>query len=246
MGRRAFRRNDVIDQQSRSQTEPIPAATRNVHLDNATSGATFTRTVQPSPGQDTQSSPFSSNLTYHQQQPLLSRPLVDCEGCPALALEDCEGRPALAGVRNLRLDDPSAGCSDLHRNFGVRSIWARRAAAARRAGSLKRGCTGRTVRRAEWQGLASAWHVVAIMRRRGRVHGRPLKLRVRRPWLVVDLERGRDEQAATRRGAPLQPALEQRPDPGLTARGLEGGVAHFGSKKCPHRPPRLCEALQNH
>ena len=37
MGRRAFRRNDVIDQQSRSQTEPIPAATRNVHLDNATS-----------------------------------------------------------------------------------------------------------------------------------------------------------------------------------------------------------------
>ena len=52
MDRRAFRRNDVIDQQSRPQTEPIPAATRNVHLDNATSGATFTRTVQPSPGQD--------------------------------------------------------------------------------------------------------------------------------------------------------------------------------------------------
>ena len=94
--------------------------------------------------------------------------------------------------------------------------------------------------------LRSAWHVVAIMRRRGRVHGRCLKLRVRRPWLVVDLERGRDEQATTRRGAPFQPALEQRPDPGLTAWGLEGGVAHFGSKKCPHRPPRLCEALQNH
>ena len=75
--------------------------------------------------------------------PFLSRPLEDCEGCPALA-----------GVRNLRLDDPSAGCSDLHRNFGVRSIWARRAAAARRAGSLERGCTGRTVRRAEWQALA--------------------------------------------------------------------------------------------
>ena len=94
--------------------------------------------------------------------------------------------------------------------------------------------------------LRSAWHPVAIMRRRGRVHGRRLKLRVRRPWLVVELERGRDEQAATRRGAPFQPALEQRPDPGLTARGLEGGVAHFGSKKCPQRPPRLCEALQNH
>ncbi len=52
MGRRAFRRNDVIDQQSRPQTEPIPAATRKLHLDNAASGATFTRTVQPSPGQD--------------------------------------------------------------------------------------------------------------------------------------------------------------------------------------------------
>jgi len=58
MGRRAFRRNDVIDQQSQSQTEPIPAAPRNVHLDNATSGATFTRTVQPSPRQD--------NHTSHQ------------------------------------------------------------------------------------------------------------------------------------------------------------------------------------
>jgi hypothetical protein len=37
----------------------------------------------------------------------VSRPLEDCEGCPALA-----------GVRNLGLDDPSAGCSDLHCNFG--------------------------------------------------------------------------------------------------------------------------------
>ena len=197
----------------------------------------FPRSARPRPRRMRRSGHVESgrrNLNP-DRTPLLSRPL-----------EDCEGRPALAGVRNLRLDDPSAGCSDLHRNFGVRSIWARRAAAARRAGSLKRGCTGRTVRRAEWQGLASAWHVVAIMRRRGRVHGRPLKLRVRRPWLVVDLERGRDEQATTRRGAPFQPALEQRPDPGLTAWGLEGGVAHFGSKKCPQRPPRLCEALQNH
>ena len=40
----------------------------------------------------------------------LSRPLEDCEGCPVLA-----------GVRNLGLDDPSAGRSDLHCNFGVRS-----------------------------------------------------------------------------------------------------------------------------
>ena len=92
MGRRAFRRNDVIDQQSRSQTAPIPAATRNVHLDNATSGATFTRTVQPSPGQD----------TYH-----LSRPVEHCAECPALA-----------GVRNLGLDDPSPDRPVLHCNFG--------------------------------------------------------------------------------------------------------------------------------
>jgi hypothetical protein len=33
-------------------TEPIPAATRNLHMNNATSGATFTRTVQPSPEKD--------------------------------------------------------------------------------------------------------------------------------------------------------------------------------------------------
>jgi hypothetical protein len=37
---------------SRPQSTPFPAATRNLHLNNATSGATFTRTVQPSPGQD--------------------------------------------------------------------------------------------------------------------------------------------------------------------------------------------------
>ena len=49
---------------------------------------------------------FTSPKT--QQQP--SRPLENCEGCSVLA-----------GVRNLGLDDPSAGCSDLHCNFGVRS-----------------------------------------------------------------------------------------------------------------------------
>ena len=37
----------------------------------------------------------------------LSRPSEDCEGCPALA-----------GVRNLGLDDPSAGRPVLHCNFG--------------------------------------------------------------------------------------------------------------------------------
>ena len=114
---------------------------------------------------------FRSIITA--QPASLSRPLEDCAGCPALA-----------GVRNLRLDDPSAGCSDLHRNFGVRSIWARRAAAARRAGSLERGCTGRTVRRAEWQALAECVAPGGDHAATGRVHGRCLKLRVRRPWLV--------------------------------------------------------------
>ena len=40
----------------------------------------------------------------------MSRPLEDCEGCPVLA-----------GVRNLGLDDPSAGVQIYVANFGVRS-----------------------------------------------------------------------------------------------------------------------------
>ena len=40
----------------------------------------------------------------------LSRPVEDCAECPALAR-----------IRKLGLDDPYAGCSDLHCNFGVRS-----------------------------------------------------------------------------------------------------------------------------
>jgi hypothetical protein len=46
----------------------------------------------------------------------LSRPVEDCEGCPALAR-----------IRSLGLDDPSAGRPDLHCNSGDRRI---RAAAA--------------------------------------------------------------------------------------------------------------------
>ena len=218
MGRRAFRRNDVIDQQSRSQTEPIPAATRNVHLDNATSGATFTRTVQPSPRQDN----------------LLSRPVEDCEGCPALA-----------GVRNLGLDDPSAGRPDSHCNFGDRSIRACRAAAARRAKSLKRGCTGRTVRRDEWQALAQCVARGGDHAATGARHDRCLKLRVQRSWLVVELQRGRDGQAATRRGA----HCSQRSN-NARIRALPRGALRAGSRtsgrKSARRAPRLCEALQNH
>ena len=60
-------------------------------------------------------------------QPALSRPVEDCEGCPALA-----------GVRNLGLDDPSAGRPDSHCNFGDRSIRACRAAASTQRKSLKR------------------------------------------------------------------------------------------------------------
>jgi hypothetical protein len=59
--------------------------------------------VQPSPEQDN----------------FLSRPVEDCEGCPAHA-----------GVRNLGLDDPSAGRPDSHCNSGDRRIRAWRAAAA--------------------------------------------------------------------------------------------------------------------
>jgi hypothetical protein len=64
----------------------------------------------------------------------MSRPLEDCEGCPALA-----------GVRNLGLDDPSAGCPDSHCNSGDRRIRAGRAAAALsqfpQAGPYGRNCS---------------------------------------------------------------------------------------------------------
>ena len=88
--------------------------------------------------------PNSATFTRTGQQHHLSRPLEDCEGCPVLA-----------GVRNLGLDESQRGCSDLHCNFGVRSS---RAASSgcmcAEPGPLKPGCTGRTVRRAEWQALA--------------------------------------------------------------------------------------------
>jgi len=60
----------------------------------------------------------------------------------------------LAGVRNLGLDDPSAGVQIYIAISASAAAGPRRAAAARRAESLKRGCTGRTGRRAEWQALA--------------------------------------------------------------------------------------------
>src|SRR6185312_6179448 len=85
----------------------------------------------------------SHTLPLHLTQTQLSRPL-----------ENCEGYPVLAGVRNLGLDDPSAGVQIYIAISASAAAGPRRAAAARRAESLKRGCTGRTVRRAEWQALA--------------------------------------------------------------------------------------------
>ena len=154
-------------------------------------------------------------------------------GHRCLVHEDCEG--CLAGVRNLRLDDPSADCSDFIADFGVRSIWTRRAAAARAAWSLKRGCTGRTVRRAEWQALAEC---VAP--------GGDHAATGARSWQATQASgaaalAGRRSRTRTRRAgshpprSPLQPALEQRPNPGLTARGLQGGVA-LRVEKVPAAP----------
>ena len=86
---------------------------RNLHLNNATSGTTFTRTVQPSPEQDTITTPAqpphtsSSSSNNSSFFLFLSRPVEDGEGCHALA-----------GVRKLGLDDPSPVCPDAHCNFG--------------------------------------------------------------------------------------------------------------------------------
>jgi hypothetical protein len=87
--------------------------------------------------------PTPSRFTSPKTQQQLSRPLENCEGCSVLA-----------GVRNLGLDDPSAGIQIWIAISASAAAGPRRAAAARRAESLKRGCTGRTVLRAEWQVLA--------------------------------------------------------------------------------------------
>ena len=79
---------------------------------DATSGATFTRTVQPSPEQD-------SNCLV---------PVEDCKGCPALA-----------GARNVGLDDPRAGRPDSHCNFGDRRIRGVSCGCSTQRKSLKRG-----------------------------------------------------------------------------------------------------------
>ena len=52
---------------------------------------------------------FLAVLVTKMRRQKLSRPVEDCEGCPALAW-----------VRNVGLDDPGASCPDLPSNFGDR------------------------------------------------------------------------------------------------------------------------------
>ena len=104
---RAWRR------EPRRQTTPCQSRQRR---------ATFTRTMQLT---GCNLHPDSAAFTRTADTFLVSRPVEDCEGCPTLA-----------GVRNLGLDDPSAGRPDLHCNFGDRRIRAGRAAAARSARPL--------------------------------------------------------------------------------------------------------------
>jgi arylsulfatase A-like enzyme len=56
--------------ESKDLSAEHPAATRNLHLDNATSGATFTRIVQPSPGQQLS---LALSYLFSQQPPASSR-----------------------------------------------------------------------------------------------------------------------------------------------------------------------------
>jgi hypothetical protein len=91
----------------------------------------------------------------------LSRPVEDCAECPALAR-----------IRKLGLDDPSAGCSDLHCNFGVRSRVASSGCSAQSRVSPAGVYPAAPFVGSNGMRLRSAWHVVAIVRRRRRVHGR--------------------------------------------------------------------------
>src|SRR6476659_4154280 len=94
-----------VAQGQSSEAPPRPSAEHKsrrqplLHLNNATSVATFTRTAQASREQDTAPAAPPPDR--------LSRPVEDCERCSALA-----------GVRNLALDDPGPDRPDSHCNFG--------------------------------------------------------------------------------------------------------------------------------
>ena len=96
--------------------------------------------------------PTPSRFTSPKTQQQLSRPLENCAGCPVLA-----------GVRNLGLDDPSAGVQIYIAISAAAAAGPRRAAAARRAESLKRGVPAELFVGPNGRRLRSAWHVVASM-----------------------------------------------------------------------------------
>jgi hypothetical protein len=77
-------------------------------------------TNRPNPGSDSQS---NSGLRKIIRKVSLEFAKFDWTGhIMSRPVEDCEGCPALAGVRKLGLDDPSSGRPDLHCNFGDLSI----------------------------------------------------------------------------------------------------------------------------
>ncbi len=131
----------IVDPDSRSECVAGTVGEIWVHGDNVASGYW----EKPEETERSFGARLAAPSAGAPEEPwLMSRPLEDCEGCPVLA-----------GVRNLGRDESQRRCSDLHCNFGVRS--SRAASSGCSAQSRVRssgGCTGRTVRRAEWQALA--------------------------------------------------------------------------------------------
>ena len=172
------------------------------------------------------------------RQPL-SRPLQDCEGCPAFA-----------GVRNLSLDNPSAGCSDLHRNFGVRSIWARRAAAARRAGSSSRVRPGLDRAHRSSGRMAAACGVRGTRWRSCGDGARSWQVSQASGAAALAGSSSSNADATSRQPPAEEPHSSQRSNnatPGSAAsprEAVRAGLRTSG-RKVPAAPARLCEALQN-
>ena len=217
------------------EARPRGASTTTPRPPHTPQTATFTRTAQPAREQDSNSNTNNGRRRHnHNNGPIC-----------LVQLKIARDAPRLLGFAIYVWTIPAQ----------VVQIYIAISASAASSGRIERlqravpGPSSGVVPAAPFVGpngrrLRSAWHVVAIMRRRGRAHGRCLKLGCGGPGWSSSSNADATRQPPRR--SPLQPALEQRPDPGLTARGLEGGVAHFGSKKCPQRPPGLCEALQNH
>ena len=112
---------DVADLElpARRRRRRPPRTTLTLGTGKQSSGRTGPASQNPQPMSELRNPPRKltpNSATFTRTG--LSRPLEDCAGCPALA-----------GVRNLGLDDPSAGCPDSHCNSGDRRIRACRAAA---------------------------------------------------------------------------------------------------------------------